>query len=65
MADLSSSERVQATGLSHVLADMIQFSFAGEPCVPPPPTVQLLEQLFSPAHALSYLTVKKIAVMHI
>ena len=48
-----------------MLADLVKFSFAGEPCIPPPSTVPILEQLVSPAHALCYLTVKLIAVMHI
>jgi hypothetical protein len=45
-------------GLTTLLADVVKHSFAGEPCTPPAETRALLEQPFSPDHALSYITIK-------
>jgi hypothetical protein len=58
ISDLHSSERISATGLTNILSDIVKLCFSGEPSVPPPTTVSLLEKLVSVEHALCFLTVK-------
>jgi hypothetical protein len=62
--DLQSSDRIAATGLICILCDMVKLSFAGELCQPPPSTRILFEQLVAPEHAVCFLTIKGVQVVH-
>ena len=55
IADLKESARIKVTGLSSILFDVIKYSFAGEPRIPPVPTRLLLTQLMAPDSALCFM----------
>ena len=65
LSDLRISDRVETTGLTTLLSDVVKHSFAGEPCTPPAETKVYLEKLFSEDHALCYITVKGKRVIHV
>jgi hypothetical protein len=50
--DLSMSNRLEATGLDILFADVAKYCFAGEPCVPPLKARTILAKLVQPDHAL-------------
>jgi hypothetical protein len=55
MSDLRDSARVRATGLTKILCEVVKYSFAGEPRIPPVPTRLLLTQLMAPDSALCFM----------
>jgi hypothetical protein len=51
-SDLLLSDRLKATGLTNILLDTLQYSFSGEPFLPPENARALLEELIGPEHSL-------------
>jgi hypothetical protein len=49
---MSTSSRLEATGLNNLLADVAKYCFAGEPCLPPHSARPFLAKLVQPDHAL-------------
>jgi hypothetical protein len=55
ISDLRDSARIKATGLTQILCEVVKYSFAGEPRLPPVPTRSLLTHLMTQDSALGYM----------
>jgi hypothetical protein len=65
IADLKESARIKVTGLSSILFDVINYSFAGEPRPPPAITRSLLEKLMSPDNAICVIKCRNKSVIYL
>ena len=65
ITDLKLSDRLRASGLERVMFDLVKYSFAGEPFVPPVSARALLEELICPDHSLCKINIRGNKITHV